>query len=134
MSNVYKNDTDWWMKAFELAKFGEHRVKVGCLAVVRGNPVAGTWNTLRNYESNVNFTEMTVHAEMACLSLVSERLRPSATFYIARIGKSGYSLPSHPCDRCMVELKRAGIKYICATDLVQNTGDIPQLELNKYKL
>lgn len=108
---MYKSDYKFFERAVDLALNGEHRVRVGALAVARGKPVAGAWNVVRN-TSPVDYRDMTEHAEMACLMMVSKRLKPATTLYVARINKAGDYMPSLPCPRCRVILRTAGIKAV----------------------
>lgn len=108
---IYNSDLRFFKKAATLALSGEHRVRVGCLAVCKGKPVAGAWNTIRN-TSPVKFKDMTIHAEMACLNQVSYRLHSSTYLYVARISKANELLPSYPCAKCMKKLMKTDLKGI----------------------
>ena len=132
MLPIYKNDYKFWKQAYDLARNGEHRVRVGCLGVVSGIPTAGAWNRIRNV-ANVDFTDISIHAEMACINQISERQQPRTTLYIARINKKGQALPSHPCKRCLEKLITLDVKSVCVADFLPENPD-NLIVLKKYKL
>lgn len=104
MSNIYIQDHHWFQKALELAENGQHRVRVGAYVVAKGKPIAGAFNTYRNSPNTTNYGNATHHAEFNVVRLVSPRLLPISTLYVARLNQSDDAVPSKPCDKCMVLL------------------------------
>lgn len=112
---MYKSDIKFLERAAELAENGEHRVRVGALAVSKGKPLAGAWNTIRN-TSPVGFVDISVHAEVACIEMLSYQILPRTTLYVVRINKAGEIMPSEPCPRCLTFLEAANIRSIVYYD------------------
>ena len=54
------------------------------------------------------------HAEMACLRAIGGDAR-GATFYVARVNRSGEERMSKPCSYCQTHLIAAGVKRVVYT-------------------
>lgn len=106
-------DEEFFKRAFELAKLGEHRVRVGCLAVSKSTPLCGSFNKIRNITTKgVEYTAHTYHAEQNVLAMIPYRLVNSSTLYVCRIDGNNDLKPSKPCFRCRKKINKAGIKEI----------------------
>lgn len=121
-----QKDMQCYNGAVALARNGEHRVRVGALAVVSGKKVAGAFNTFRNDPANTSYRNATYHAEMNALCQVSERLLSRVTLYIARLDIFHNQKPSAPCKYCDALCRDMGIKAIVYLD--------PNLHLVKERL
>lgn len=110
---ITRRDEYFFHKAFELAKFGEHRVRVGCFASVKNRPICGTWNTIRNTTvSGVPYTALTNHAEDSCIGMIPYMSRSNATLYVCRIDLDDNLKPSYPCKHCMRLVRNNNIKEV----------------------
>ena len=108
---VSGTDKHLFAKAAKLAKFGQHRVRVGCVAAIKRRAIAGAFNTSRNI-TLVKYTDRGNHAEMNTLAGVPYEKRDQVTFYVVRLSVSGDIVDSFPCEYCFEELTKAGIKNI----------------------
>jgi len=113
---ITKKDEYFYQKALELAEFGEHRVRVGCVSVYKSTIITGTFNTHRNSSFGVPYTDLTTHAEKSCINLMPRHMRSGATLYIARIDQDGRVKPSKPCGRCMRMILEQEIKEMVFWD------------------
>jgi deoxycytidylate deaminase len=87
--------------AQRLAEFGQHRVRVGCVAAIGRKRLAGSFNTYRNMAMNVDWNQATRHAEVNCMYMVPWEKKNKTTLYVARIGIYREPRPSFPCEACM---------------------------------
>lgn len=114
---ISKSDHLHFTKAMYLAHSGKHRVRVGCVAAIKGTRIAGAFNTVRNVTKNgVVFTDHTFHAEENCLRMVPYELRPKTSLYVCRIDRNGRLKPSYPCVYCLAQIKITGFKYLIYYD------------------
>jgi tRNA(Arg) A34 adenosine deaminase TadA len=95
------------------------RTRHGCIIVKAGNVIAAGVNQYRNNPNLFDFTLdntdcISVHAEEACLKALSYQAR-HCTAYIARLNSADMTAMSRPCDRCMRQLKDAGIDKLVYT-------------------
>lgn len=97
-------------KAVRAAQHSQHKYKVGAALVVAGRITAQS-NRLRNSHIVAPFTEQSVHAEVRAI-LRGYKNGRGGTMYVARLGKLGRLLPSHPCWRCSLVLSEAGVKRV----------------------
>lgn len=107
-SSIYAKDVAFFDSAIELANYGEHRVRVGCVAAVNGKRVAGAFNTYRN-RPDLGYGNATYHAEFNVIRQIPYRLIKKATIYVARINVMGGPVPSYPCERCRDNMMLAGV-------------------------
>ena len=102
-----------FQRAYNLAHFGEHRVRVGALAANKSTTICGAFNTIRNHTLNDStFLSYTRHAEWNCLRMVPYNLLGNITLYVARIDPKSNLKPSYPCNRCLPFIQKLGIKEI----------------------
>lgn len=92
--------------------------KHGAVVVKNGSVHALGVNKWRNPDIRWNSEEeylpvRTVHAEIDALSRVNDA--NGAVLYIARVGLQGEERMSRPCRRCMVELRKRGVKRVIYT-------------------
>lgn len=122
------SSTDHYLfrRARELAEFGEHRVRVGCVAAIKGTTICGAFNTHRNLPS-VEYPYCTNHAESNAIDGIPYDKKNKVTLYVARISVAGYTQPSHPCVKCIARMIYTGIKYVVYYD-----GKILVKETPKY--
>ena len=114
---ITAKDEYFFTKAWELASYGEHRVRVGCVAVIKSTPIAGSFNTIRNTTvSGVPYTAHTNHAEENCISMIPYLSRSKATIYICRIDSEGALKASKPCKHCLRLIRRHQIKEVVFWD------------------
>lgn len=106
-------------RAVEIARTSEYRWQHGAV-VAKGNRLLGSApNKFRNHP-HVDENNVSDHAEHAVireLLKVRTDLR-GCTIYIARINKSGLPTMSRPCEDCMKDILRAGIKEFVYTNEV----------------
>ena len=107
--------------AQKLASMSESntRTRHGCVIVKAGNVIAVGVNQYRNDPNLFDFTldntdYISVHAEEACLKALSHQAR-NCTAYIARLNSASKTSMSRPCNRCMRQLKAAGIDKLVYT-------------------
>lgn len=113
---LYTKDLERFSRAAALAENGQHRAKVGCVAVVGGKIVSGAFNTFRNSQKTVPFSYATYHAETNTIAGIPYEGLTKATLYIARVSAAGKLLASHPCWRCVQEIQSKGIKSVVYYD------------------
>ncbi len=94
----------------------------GAVVVSGGSVLAIASNKWRNRAmvytcpSDTYNQTLTVHAEIAALSRLTPEQAKGATIYIARLARDGEGTKfSRPCERCMAEIVRMGIKTIVYT-------------------
>lgn len=110
---ITHKDERFFSQAFELASYGEHRVRVGCVATIKGTPIAGAFNTIRNITtSGVHYTAHTNHAEANCIDMVPYLSREKISLYVCRIDSLGNLKPSLPCRRCLKLIRVQHIKEV----------------------
>lgn len=109
---VSSRDKIQYQCALNLARYGQHRVRVGCTATVNGKRVAGAFNTIRNDHNNTDYLSATYHAEINTLVQVPHRLMGRVTLYIARLDVLNRRKPSYPCRLCYEFCSEKGIKAI----------------------
>jgi tRNA(Arg) A34 adenosine deaminase TadA len=92
MANTMISDKDKYMmvRAAELARFGEHRVRVGCVITSHGKIIVGAFNTRRNL-TNIEYEVYgrTTHAEIAAAKQIEfdpSRNARGYRIYVARVG------------------------------------------------
>lgn len=110
--------------ASRLAETSELPQKHGAVIVKGGRVLSVGVNKWRNkVNQHPVGTEynphLTYHAEIDALIRCPDTV--GATIYIARVGKDGLQKFSRPCQRCMKEIRKAGIKKIIYT--ADNTGE-----------
>lgn len=71
-------------------------------------------NKFRN-PPDIDHHNATVHAEVAAIRKAGGSLK-GATIYVSRVGKSGRTRLSRPCENCMKAIIDAGIKSIVYTN------------------
>lgn len=108
--SVSINERSHVMRAIKSAEASKHRTRVGATLVVAGR-VTSVSNRLRNERTAAPYTEQSVHAEVRAV-LRAYRAGRGGTIYVARLGKRGRLLASHPCKRCAVFLLEAGVKRV----------------------
>lgn len=113
LKRLSASDYGWVARAIKSAEQSTHRVRVGASVVVAGRGSSAP-NKFRN-SARINWQESTVHAEEAAISR-AYRGGSGGTIYIARIGKAGDLRASHPCERCMPQIIKAGIKRVVYYD------------------
>lgn len=109
-------DRNYYFNASKLAKLSDYTTRVGAIAAHNGKVLAGAFNTIRNDIPNAPYGTATYHAEWNCVSMVSPRLLNRITLYVARIDKLGKRVASRPCNRCVVDLLKFGVKEIVYYD------------------
>ena len=90
---VLARDVELFHKAVSLAGQSFHFTRVGCIAAHNQKVLAGAFNTIRNEPRNVLVGEASRHAEHNCLGLLNENVLSKVTLYIARINRTGVTLP-----------------------------------------
>lgn len=109
-ASVSNSDRRYVMRAVKAAEASEHRTRVGATLVVAGRVVSAS-NRLRNENKVAPYTEQSVHAEVRAV-LRAYRAGRGGTIYVARLGRRGRLLASHPCKRCVPFLLEAGVKRV----------------------
>ena len=114
---ITHKDERFFTQAYELAQYGEHRVRVGCVATIKSTPIAGGFNTVRNITtSGVHYSAHTNHAEMNVLDMIPYMSRAKVSLYVCRIDSEGLLKPSKPCRRCIKSIHIVGIKEVIFWD------------------
>jgi deoxycytidylate deaminase len=109
-SSVSNNERRYAMRAVRAAETSTHRTRVGATVVVAGRIVSAS-NRLRNENKVAPYPEQSVHAEVRAV-LRAYRAGRGGTIYVARLGRRGRLLASHPCKRCTPFLLEAGVKRV----------------------
>jgi deoxycytidylate deaminase len=84
--------------AQRLAEFGQHRVRVGCVAAIG--------------RKRLDWNQATRHAEVNCMYMVPWEKKDKTTLYVARIGIYKEPRPSFPCEACMDAIVAKGFKAV----------------------
>ena len=113
MSTISQSHHNLFDKARDLAEFGEHRVRVGCVIARKGKPFVGTFNTIRNGEVESlgdQYFRHTYHAEANAIKLLQyEHVKTGGlTMLVCRLDRAGELKPSRPCHRCIRTIKNQG--------------------------
>jgi len=113
MSTLSQSHYNLFNKARDLAEFGEHRIRVGCVIARKSRPLVGTFNTIRNDEpKNLGdeYHKHTYHAEANGLRLLpyEQASTGGLTMYVCRINRQGKLKPSKPCFRCIHAIQEQG--------------------------
>ena len=107
----------------QLSKF--NRIKIGCIVVLKHEILSTGYNKTKSHplQKQLNiyrFNELDtckhrIHAEMDALIKIDPSIDLSnAIIYVYRENKFGIQM-SRPCEACMAEIKRRGIKTIYYT-------------------
>lgn len=99
--NVLSRDEKYFKVAATVAAVSDYSTKVGCVAAKGNKLICSASNRLRNPAKNVPWKEATTHAEINVLRLIGFDGARKLTLYIARLNKSGQTMPSRPCVTCM---------------------------------
>ena len=95
---VSDHDLTLFGRASEIARSGEHAVRVGAVLAKGLRTINSGHNRYRNDMRNVPYGYATWHAERQVVSQVGKR---NCTLYVARLGINGHVLASWPCDECL---------------------------------
>lgn len=106
--SVSINERGYVLRAIKAAETSEHRTRVGATLVVAGRVVSVS-NRLRNENKVAEYPDQSVHAEVRAV-LRAYRNGRGGTIYVARLGRRGRLLASHPCKLCTPFLIEAGVK------------------------
>lgn len=95
-------------------------MKHGAVIVRGGSVLACGVNKARNHPSLLESAESirlnaSTHAEADALRKLRYEVQPGATIYVARVNKYSLARMSRPCDMCMKDLLRYGIKEVVYT-------------------
>ena len=110
---ISAQDRRWIARTIREADKSDHYFRVGATVVV-AKRASTAHNVIRN-SPLIAWQAASTHAEEAALSR-AYALGRGGTIYIARIGRKGRPLPSHPCSRCMPQIINSGIKRIVFFD------------------
>jgi tRNA(Arg) A34 adenosine deaminase TadA len=113
LTRLSASDYGWIARAIKSAQQSTHRVRVGASVVVAGRGHSAP-NKFRN-SAHIDWTQSTTHAEEAAIAR-AYRGGSGGTIFVARIGKAGDLRASHPCERCMPQIIKAGIKRVVYYD------------------
>ena len=106
----------WLAKASKLAELSTCNNKHGAI-IFKGSRVLGVGvNRFKNHPAIVSSPslESSVHAEIAAIKALGSETK-GATIVIARVNNKGEQMMSHPCDSCMKEIQKVGIKRVLYT-------------------
>jgi tRNA(Arg) A34 adenosine deaminase TadA len=110
---ISSQDQRWIARTVREAEKSDHYFRVGATVVVAKRP-STAHNVIRN-SPLIAWQAASTHAEEAALSRAYS-LGKGGTIYVARIGRRGTLLPSHPCSRCMPQIINSGVKRIVFYD------------------
>jgi len=110
---ISAQDQRWIARAIREAEKSDHYFRVGATVVVAKRS-STAHNVIRN-SPLIAWQAASTHAEEAALSRAYS-LGKGGTIYVARIGRQGSLLPSHPCSRCMPQIISSGIKRVVFFD------------------
>jgi tRNA(Arg) A34 adenosine deaminase TadA len=110
---ISAQDRRWIARTIREAEKSDHYFRVGATVVVAKRP-STAHNVIRN-SPLVVWQAASTHAEEAALARAYS-LGKGGTIYVARIGRRGSLLPSHPCSRCMPQIISSGVKRIVFFD------------------
>jgi len=92
------------------SKHSEHRRhKMGAVVVVNGHPVSVGFNKAK---TNPNAPYVGLHAEVVALRNTGKKEMKGCSIFVYRKRKDGRIGMARPCEHCMEELKRFGVKWI----------------------
>ncbi len=107
-------DAAWLEQACKLATTSQERFRHSAIIVLGGS--VQSWGINKNTLDpayHVNEPKISVHAEEAALKRAVRT--KGAVIYVARINRTNEQRMSRPCDRCMRQLREAGIKRVVYT-------------------
>ena len=115
---------------FRLAKLAsrksKHKVKVGCVLVMHGKPVAMGFNRIKSHPRSRKCCK-TLHAEMDAI-ISSQTDLTGGVAYVYREKFDGSLGLSRPCLSCYKALSQAGIKKIYYSTAsgysIERTGEL----------
>ena len=115
---------------FRLARLvsqkSKHKIKVGCVLVMHGKPVAMGFNRIKSHPRSRKCCK-TLHAEMDAI-ISSQTDLTGGVAYVYREKFDGSLGLSRPCLNCYKALSRAGIKKIYysteAGYSIERTGEL----------
>ncbi|MBT4331541.1 MAG: hypothetical protein HOD58_16650 [Gammaproteobacteria bacterium] len=100
-------------RAIEWAERSDMKVRVGAVMNVAGK-ISGHHNRFRNrpaLDIDQAHHMCSYHAEEGAISNAYNN-GENGTITIARLGKTGNTLPSFPCDACLILILKAGVRKI----------------------
>lgn len=70
--------------------------------------------------------EIFLHAEMNCLHMIDKKVSNNADLYIYGRTRAGNFIKTKPCDSCMTQIKKSGVKRIFYQE---QDGSLTELKL-----
>lgn len=103
--------------------------RLGCVIVNRGVPLNSGCNNMQKTHPRASRYEYPyLHAELDALIGVDEDDLRGSTVYVGRRRRDGATGLAKPCDHCMQEMRRVGVKCVFYT---LNYGGIGYIDLRK---
>lgn len=105
-----------------LAAKSNYKIRVGCVIVKHGTPIAVGFNRVKSHPRHVHPRNATVHAEMDAVAGCQTTMK-GATIYVYREHRDGTPALARPCANCQTILQKEGIKT-----MIYSTNDYPHWE------
>lgn len=102
----------WFKLAKNVSKYSEHRIKVGAVLIRKGKPISVGFNKRKAPNRKFITRFDTTHAEICALATSGKDEIKKSIMFVYREDKKGNVRMSRPCEYCMDELKKFGIKQI----------------------
>jgi deoxycytidylate deaminase len=107
--------------ARSVSRHSQHKIKVGAVISKSGHPVSVGWNKDKSKPGY----DFGIHAEIsAIITSGRDYIDNSVIFVYREVG--GNPAMARPCERCIIELKKFGIKKMYYT-----TSDFPYFSLER---
>jgi tRNA(Arg) A34 adenosine deaminase TadA len=116
----------WFKLAKNTSKYSEHRIKVGAVLLRKDKPISVGFNKTKAPNKKFITRFDTTHAEVCALATSGKDYLDKTTMYIYREDKKGNIKMSRPCEYCLAELKKFGVKKIYYT-----TNEAPYWNMEK---
>lgn len=121
LDSLTNRDYRWLQRSVGIALTSSHHAqKLGALALRGGNPVGWAVNRFRNHPRVVDdWGDCSVHAEQ---SLIETCDASGAIVYVARVTNGGRVAIAKPCQRCLRQLSKAGVRRVVWTESNDRAG------------
>lgn len=99
--------------AKRIALHSEYRIQMGAVLVGK-RPICSGFNKLKSHPTYANpekHIKISIHAEIDCILKAKKDIRGS-DIYVYREYRNGIPAIARPCENCILELRKAGIRKI----------------------
>lgn len=102
----------WLSLAQNVSMLSDYKMKVGAVLIKKGRPISVGYNKQKSPNKRFITKFNTTHAEICALACSGKIYINKATIVVYRQDKKGNPKLSRPCEHCLLELKKFGVRRI----------------------